>query len=111
MTLFSLFTHLDPCHLLVIEELVGSLFQVEVLIVVLRVLKVPGVVGGLEQPGSRPRQFVTVVCALVVLSRVLYGLVVQTPIGVRELVELASMLETFGAVGGIDGREDYARGS
>lgn len=82
----------------------------EVLVVVHRVVEVLGVSGRLEEPNRGPCQLVAVIRALVISLGAAYRLVIKTAINIGESVQALRVLETLGAVLGIDAAEDDARG-
>lgn len=82
----------------------------EVLVVMHRVVEVPRVSGRLEEPNRGPCQLVAVIRALVISLGTAYRLVIKAAINIGEFVQTLRVLETLGAVLGIDAAEDDARG-
>lgn len=102
--------HLNARYLLVVEKLIRSLHEMEVLVVMHSVVEILGLLGRFEEPSGRPRQLIAVIRALVILRGVAYRHVIKAAVSVGELVQIPGVLETLGAIFRIHVPEDNARG-
>jgi hypothetical protein len=74
------------------------------------VVQILGFCSRIVEPSSSPCQLVAIIRALVILLATGYRLVIKAAIGIGESVQILRVLQTLGAILGVDVPEDDARG-